>query len=175
MDEQQAQDAAAKARMMQLILGGAFSMGVVMLCVVGAVVGTGQPNAPAGTTPQPVQVPGLLGLDPQHELLFLIAGGMALTAVPFSFVMRGMLTKAVDRAEQAGDDGTGARMTGFLLGAAFCEGPALFGGVLILLSGQLMPPVLVAGLGLFGIIAHTAMPVVKTERDPNLTRYNVGS
>ena len=163
-----------QARMMQFIIGGALAMGVVVFAVVVAVLNMNpsqSPTPPAATpgTPPP---PGYMGINPGSELLFMLAGGMVLTLVPASLVLR----KAVSGGSSASDtEGIERRSTGFLLGAAMCEGPALFGAVVMLLSKQVAPPVYVVVTGVVGIVAHMAMPVYRAERDPNTTRYNVGS
>ncbi len=172
-DEAGGSDALATARRISRMIGFALLVGVVMLTAVGAVVGGGGQGtvpvpAPSNATPVP---PGFLGIDPAHELLFLIGCGLALTAIPLSFVLRGaMMPRSSVELRIAAPAG----ITAFLIGMAMCEAPGLFGGVLVLLSGQVMPPVLIVGVSVLAMLVHMAMPLVRMERDPNVTAYNVG-
>ncbi|GAB4552416.1 MAG: hypothetical protein Tsb0013_14730 [Phycisphaerales bacterium] len=162
----------SKARVMQVVVGGALAMGVVLLTVMGlALGGVGSQPPGGGASPGPASAPGIFGIDPGYELLFMIAGAMVLAMVPASFVVRVAMTP---KGEMPPEERVGPAMSAFILGAAMCEGPALFGGVIVLLSGQVYPPVLVVGLGLAGILLHIALPVVRRDDDPNFTAYNVG-
>lgn len=163
---------------MQYVMGGAYVLGLVMFMGLVVFLHTTSSAPPPGQT-GPVQIvpitpptTGLLGIDPKWELLFMLSGGTALVLVPLSFVVRTLITP---RAPDVADSGKPGRLQGFYFGIAMCEGAGLFGGVVMLLSHQITPPIYVASLGLLGVLAHVAIPACRVERDPGTTRYSVGS
>lgn len=156
---------AKQVRTMQLLIGGVLLVGITMLVVVATVVG----NGAATPQPQPAPPAGGATMTSMNDTLFMVGGGMAVVMLPLSFVMR-KLGPSPDGVDEAAVLQVG--FTKFLIGASMCEAPALFGGVLILVTQQVFPPVLIAGVGAAGVLAHTLMPVVRDERNPYETSFD---